>query len=306
MKSLFVTITAVSLAGMAFASTPIIDGINIDPVTWGVASVAIQDTNTHFGDNQNELNQMFVTADDDNVYIGLTGNLADNNALTIFLDTDITAGSNPLSIQPDPSVPCVGAFPRLLRYYHNTLMEATFAPDYALTISVGIFPGQSTSQLVYACDLTNLNTLEVTVLGIGAGDSGNGLLTGDSGVEVALDNSNDAGVGDWEVRPQPDPGQGEDPTEPTTGIEIAIPRALLGLTGPTGVDVGFFPFISDNAGGSEDPGPCGQRAWGSNQGFGGFVGSDNLGLFNGDTTTLDFVVVPGIQQVIVIIPGVGP
>src|SRR5262245_47516042 len=56
--------------------------------------------------------------------------------------------------------------------------------------------GHSDFQLVTACDLTNLNTLVNRNLGIGTVSSrsgqptpaGSGLLTGNSGVKIAIDN----------------------------------------------------------------------------------------------------------------------
>jgi hypothetical protein len=302
MRSLFLTFAAVSLAGLALADPPVIDGIEIDAAHWNGPAVAIQDTNTHFGDNFNELDQMFVDSDDDNIYIGLTGNLWDNNALTIFLDVDDMAGNNPLSIQPPPEIPCVGEFPRLLRYYHGTTLDAGFTPDYGLTISVGIFPGQSGGQFVYACDLTDLNTLDVTILGLGAADTGDGSLTQNMGIEVALDNSNTGGVGNWDEGATPG-DTGNDPTDATTGIEVLIPRGMIGLDQQTPTEIRIFPFISDNATGTENPGACGLRAWGSNQGLNGFAGADNLGLFNGADTTLDFTAVANVNYVAVVIPG---
>jgi hypothetical protein len=332
MKTLLATVAVLSLAVLAIAATQVIDGANIDSTTWGVASIAVQDTNTGFGDNYNELNQMFVDSDADNVYVGLTGNLADNNHLAILIDTDVATGNHPVVTEPDPiNVPCVGVYPKVLRYYNAAILSdpnapAIFTPDYALTISVGIFPGQDPDQLVYACDLVDLNSPDlvdgVTVLGIGAAQTGNGLLTGASGTEVALDNSNTVGVGEWSYDPNdpndhrfPNPAYGEDPTEPTTGIEIAIPRALIGLDVPTQTDVSFFAFISDNAtSGYTFPGVCNLRAWGSNQAMPGLAGWGNMMEFNGIAVTdpndpndpgkpLDLSANPGLNYATTVVPG---
>lgn len=292
MRTLLATVIAISVGGLALAVPPEIDGVNIDATNWNGAAIAVQDTNTAFGNNYSELNQMFVDSDDDNVYIGITGNLADNNAMTLLIDTNLAVGNHPFVTEPGASVPCVGVYPRLLRYYNAAQLSdpnlpAVFTPDYAVTISVGTFPGQSASQLVYACDLVDLNEPNlvdgVTVLGIGAVGSGNGLLTGASGVGIALDNSNIVGVGDWSepnnIMPQlPD----EDPTAPTTGFEISIPRALLGLDVGTPTEASFWAFISDNANdGSTFPGVCNLRAWGSNQAMPGLFGWGNMMEFNG-------------------------
>ena len=80
----------------------------------------------------------------------------------------------------------------------------------------------------------------------------------------------------------PDPNNGEDPTEPTTGIEISIPRGLIGLDVGTATNVRVFAYISDNAtGGDSFPGICGLRAWGSNQALPGLAGWANMAEFNG-------------------------
>ncbi len=283
-------IGAMSAAALA---QPTIDGLQIDTGHWG-ASFDIQDTNTGFGDNYNELDQLFYTYDGDNIYVGIPGNLADNNALSIFFDTDFISGSHPLDTAPDPNVPCVGHYPRILRYFQGAAIDPTavFAPDYALTISVGKFPGQSDTQLVYACDLTNLNTGEVTVLGIGAAGTGNGLLTGDSGAEIAIDNSNADGVGAWDPNFPTPADSGDDPATATSGIEIAIPRALLGLT--QAQDFYFFAYITNNAQSDEGiGGPCGRAAYGSNQALPGLAGWGNMMAFNGDTVVLDISANPG-------------
>ena len=292
MKRLAAAVTMISMAVLAIAATQVIDGAGIDAATWGVASIAVQDTNTQFGDNLNELNQMFVDSDNDNVYIGLTGNLWDNNHLAILIDTNLGTGDHPLATEPGAGVPCVGEYPKVLRYYNEAVLSdpnaaPEFTPDYALTISVGIFPGQSTGQFVYACDLTDLNAMDlvdgVKVLGIGAADTANGLLTGDAGVEIAIDNSNIGGVGGWFTPDGETPGlTGNDPTDTATGIEIAIPRALIGLDVGTATDVSLFAYISDNAtGGDSFPGVCGLRAYGSNQALPGLAGWGNLAEFNG-------------------------
>lgn len=302
MRSLLVTTTALGLAAIAAAATPAIDGLGITDANWGGPSLAVQDTNTRFGNNFNELNQLYVTSDDDNVYIGIPGNIADNNALTIFIDTNGGSGSNVLSTEPGGG--CPGTVPTLLRLYNGTTLEAGFTPNYALTISVGIFPGQSTSQLVFAADLTNLGTLANVSLGIGAVGSGNGLLTGTSGVEIAIDNSNTAGVGEWFTPGGETPAQtGDNPLSATTGYELAIPRSQLGLSGTT--DVCFFAYISNN-GQDGGAGVCnGRAAYGSNQGLPGLVGSDNLANFDGALSFLNFNNVAGTQFVCTEIAGAG-
>ncbi|MCK4872661.1 MAG: hypothetical protein KAS72_08040 [Phycisphaerales bacterium] len=289
------------LAGPA-AAVPTIDGQNIP--TEFPAPVATQDTNTQFGNNYNELNQLFIDADSDNIYVGITGNLADNNAIVLFIDTTPFAGSNILNT--DPGGPCPGDIPTLIRMYSGTTMETGFSPNYTLLVSVGTFPGQTLSELVMACDLTDLDAMTNTPLGLGLINSGSGVLstTAVTGVEVALDNSNVNGVGEWSEGGETPAQTGDDPTDATTGFEIAIPRDLLGLTSVAPVEVSFFVFLTNNAQGGGS-GPCDREGYASNQGLPGIGGWGNLASFSPTGAwQLDFDAAPNVNYVPVIIPGI--
>jgi hypothetical protein len=293
------------MAGMASAA-PIIDGLNI-PSEFPVA-YATQDTNTQFGNNFNELNQLFVDWDDDNIYIGVTGNLADNNAIVVFMDTTLSSGSN--VITTDPGGPCPGDIPTLIRMYSNTTMETGFSPNYGLLVSVGAFPGQGFDNLVMACDLTDIDGLTNVPLGLGVLDSSNAgqlSLTGSTGVEIALDNSNTDGVGEYVDPGGTTPGEtGDDPTSAETGLEIKIPRGLLGLDGMNPTEVGFFVMLTNNAQGGGS-GPCNREGFASNQALPGVGGWGNLASFSPTGAfQLNFVTAPNVNFVPVTIPGVGP
>lgn len=279
------TVVAVGLAG---ATTPTIDGLNI-AADFASAPITSQDTNTQFGDNENELNEMFVTSDTGNMYIGLTGNLADNNALLIFIDTNPTTGPGSV-LSTDPAVPCPGTVPTVLRMLSGTTFDNDFQPDYCLLVSVGKFPGHSDWQLVMACDLTNLNTLANTNLGIGTVSSrpgtptpvGSGLLTGNSGVKIAIDDRNSAGVVDYGIAPNANPA---DPPTALSGIEIGIPKGLLGLA--TNNNVRIQALITNNAQGGGG-GPCFRGGFASNQNLPGVAGAANLGSFEPGFLPLNF------------------
>lgn len=297
MKKFAVSLLSVSVAGLVVAATQTIDGSGVTQSTWGVAPVAVQDTNTRFGNNFNELNLLLVDSDSDNLYLGIPGNIADNNALTIFISTSPDAST---TLNTEPGGICPGNVPTLLRMYNNSTLD--FPATHALTISVGIFPGQSSSQLVYAADLTDLNTLDNTPLGIGAVNSGNGLLTGATGAEIAINNSNVDGIGEWF-----DPNQVcADPNAPDTaitGYEIAIPRYLINLTGKGSTNVTLFAYISNNGQDTFDGVCFGRTAYGSNQGLPGLQCADNLASFSGVSLTLDFSAIAGTQAVTVSVPG---
>lgn len=298
MKRFLTIIGGLSCGAAALATTPTIDGIEIDVAHWG-ASVAVQDTNTQFGDNQNEMDQLFIASDATNLYIGIPGQIADNNAVSLFIDTTNGLDPNKEVLSSNPANPCPGTIPTIIRMLSGTRFDPGFQPNWAIEISVGIFPGQSTTQLVYSCDLTNLAAGTAEPLGIGAVNSGTGVLTlsPTTGITVALNNTNIAGVGDYGVSPTP-AGSGNDPTSANTGYEFKIPKAKLGLA--NGQTIRVFGYLTNNApdGG---PGPCSRQGYGSNQALPGLAGIGNLATFN-TVTTLDFAAIAGVQYVSVIIP----
>jgi hypothetical protein len=300
----FLTCTfAIVAAGVVLATTPTIDGLNIAS-DFANPAVATQDTNTQFGDNQNELDRMFVTSDAGNMYIGLTGNLDDNNALMIFIDTNPTTGPGS-TLSTDPGGACPSDLPTLVRMASGTHFDNDFQPDYCLLVSVGKFPGHSDYQLVIACDLTNLNTLVNRNLGIGVSTSrpglptpaGSGLLTGNSGARIAIDNQNNVGVSDYGISPTPNPG---DAATALSGIEIGIPKTLLGLT--NGQNVRLLAWITNNAQGGGG-GPCSRQGFSSNQTLAGTAGAANLGPFEPGFLPIDFATqAAGNQWVQVTVP----
>lgn len=319
MRRILATACVLSLAGLLVAGTQVIDGIDITPTNWG-AAVAIQDTKTAFGDNSNELDQMFFDADANNIYIGLTGNLADLNALHVYIDTDPN-DSNPGGVLNSDDGTC----PQLVRAVVEAMMSGTtfdpgFDPDYALSATVGKFPGQSDTLLVYACDLLTLDgSFANEVLGIGAAGSGNGLLTGSQGVRIAIDNSNTLGVAGFDPNnPLADPNSA---VSATTGIEISIPKSLIGVS--SGQTLRLFAFITNEASDTngpgnvcpdpndpnflipQTPGPCGRYGFASNQALPGLQGNNNLATFTpGGCFMIDFSggQGPGTQYVTVTIP----
>lgn len=302
MRKFIATTCVLSLAGLLMASTQVIDGAGITSANWG-GSYAVQDTKTAFGDNENELDQMFLDADSDNIYIGLSGNLSDLNCLHVYIDTD-PSDMNPGGTLSSDDGSCTQLVRAVVEaMMGNTQFDAGFDPDFAISATVGKFPGQSDTQLVYACDMLQLDgSYANEVLGIGAEGSGNGLLTGDQGVEIALDNSNTAGVVAFDPNnPTSDPNAA---MTATTGVELSIPRSLIGVTGAQ--DIRLFAFITNEAtGGSpgnicpdpndpnlllpQDPGPCGRYGYASNQGLPGLGGNDNLATFTpAGCYTIDF------------------
>lgn len=309
---LTVTGLLAAACGAAWALSPTIDGSSISAANWG-AGLVVQDTNTQFGVNSNEMDQLFVTSDANNIYIGITGNIADNNAIALFFDT-VAQAPNPageIITTTNVGMPCpAGPVPTLIQMYSGTKFDPGFNPEYALLLSVGTFPGQSLQQLVFTADLVNIPALTTNVLGIGAIGTGNGNLTGNSGAAVAIDNSNVAGVNGWCDRALPDPnnpincaGRNADPVAAaavTTGVEIKLPKSLLNISGATTIRV--FAMLTNNAQGG-GAGPCGREGYASNQALPGLTGFGNLASFNPNGPfLLDFTIPAGNQFVTVAIP----
>lgn len=297
MKKFLFAGCVLAVALSAYAATQVIDGQSIDAATWGTAASAAQDTNTQFGDNFNELNTMFLDSDTSNIYIGLTGNISDGftagNVMVLFLDTDAGTGSSTITTEPGGA--CPSFIPRAARYYNGATFDAGFTPDYVMTCAIGIFPGQST-QLIYSVDLTNINALTNVRAGLGTIGTGNGTLTGTSGIEMALNNTNINGVGGWFSPGGETPAQtGADPNTSTTGWEIKIPKSQLGISGSSTIRA--FAFITNGA--NDDSGAfngvCNRHTYASNQGLPGLGGAANLAQFNGGTITLNFAAIAGNQ-----------
>lgn len=257
------------LAAVAWAG-PVIDGQNIPSEFGSGALLASQRFQTQFGDHGDvgnwgggaELDQLFVTNDADNLYIGLSGNLENNgNAITIFIDVDGTANGADEFYAQDFGTP----FPGLPRFMAGDtggnvgldwmLFDAGFAPDFALGFSGGSPLGSQTrtyylvnwTELAVGGDLFVHNNEIAGMITTGdatasgpAGTLGSFLSTASLGILGGADNTNTMGVeggtGLWT----------SDPSTCTTGFEFGIPLSLLGV----GVndEVCVFAMVSGDSG----------------------------------------------------------
>lgn len=234
----------------ALAAPPTVDG-SISAVEYG-AAITSQRFQTQFGDDNSgdqfgfgsELDQMFVTNDADNLYVGLTGNLQNNgNAMMLFIDVDGDASGAHLLRTRFLSAPIAG-LPRFLTGdggnsgLDHLIFDTGFAPDYLLGWSGGSPLGSQTRNY-YLLNWTDLDPVSGgtnhmnTIAGLmtsgdptasgSSGTLGTFLSSGSTGILGAADNSNVDGVeggnGLWTV----------DPATATTGFEFAIPLALLGV-----------------------------------------------------------------------------
>lgn len=248
-----------------------VDGLSIPDMGGAPGLVATQDNATGLGDNVSELDQLYARGRRNAVEVGLTGNLAtDGTALALFFDT-AAGGQNVLNTAN------VGSLPGGVAELNGLQFDADFAPDYLLWINTA-------SGTVYVDQFTLPTTGDPvkTYRGQGTIGSGSGLLSGGTnpnGLQVAMDNTNTAGVTDQSAA---------EAATATTGFELWIPWADIGLPTTGGQSVGLAAFIVQSRGAV------------SNQwlpGLGG--GYANLGL------TPNLTAVPGLQFATVVVAGAG-
>ena len=222
-------------------------------------ALAVQDTQTQFGDsslgfiddaNGSELDNGYGLIEGDYLYLFLGGNLESNfNKLEVFLDY-VSGGQNKLR-GDNPDVDFNGLNRLGDDGTGNGLtFDRGFEADFYFTMTCGGGPFS-----------TYANTSQVLTGGggfgeyIGSGGAGASYLNGSNGTLVGIDNSNTAGVsGGTKISS----GFGV-----TTGIEIALPLALLGYAGG---DVKVCAMVN---GGGHD--------FVSNQILGSIGGGGNLG-----------------------------
>ena len=199
-----------------------IDGREI-PADFGPAALlATQNNATGMGDNVSELNQLFFRTEANDILAGLTGNLAtDGTGLALFFDT-VPGGQNTLNLSGHTPPPWGPEQLTGLRF------DPGFEPDHLIFVNAwagNIYVDQF--QL-----LTGGGT-STTYRGQGTVGDGDGFLSGGrnpNGMQVALDNSNTAGV-----TAQSPAGA----ATATTGFEMVIPFVDVdlppGATGRTGI-----------------------------------------------------------------------
>ena len=206
---------------------------NVTPVTQQISRVDGKDIPTHLGlvsdsagqllstqttpavttNNVMELNQMFVRPAEDGVFIGITGNLpTDGSALALFVDTG-TPGLNVLdtsSVLPPPYG---------LRELTGTVLDSGFTPKFLYFIN-----GYGGNLYVDQIQFNPSGAGIKTYIGQGVQGNGAGTLTDGTGiapVQVALDNSNTAGVTQSSAASAATATKGFEIFLPFTTLEIA-------------------------------------------------------------------------------------
>ncbi len=245
--------------------------------------VAIQNTNTSFGDsnlglsdfaNGSELDAAYALIANGRLHLMLTGNLESNfNKLEIFIDSIPGVGQNRLL---DNNAP--------VDFNGLNRMGGPFLSTQGLTFDVGVEPdfwlgltggddGGTYRMFANFAVLLNGGNGPGEYLG-GADDANTGVLSGGNnpfGFFVTIDNSNTVGVQGGVGPPS------GDPLAAHTGIEIEIPLAAIG--NPPG------PFIVSTFVNGQ------QHDFVANQALGGLNGMPNLG----EPRNVRFDVIPGEQ-----------
>lgn len=272
-RTLIASGLAIAALGVAQAQ-PVVDG-SYDGI-YG-AAVAVQDTETEFGDsnlglldwaNGSELDQIFVYRDATHLYLLITGNLESNfNKLEIFIDSK-AGGQNRLDgVQPDTDF---GALVRMAGtgIGDGLTFDSGFDADYWFSCTGG---GEGTYS--FYANFGEIGTLNGQYLGTTSATIG--ALTGsnDLGCMATINNSNVFGVGAGTAL-----GSG---AGVLTGMEWKIPLSLIG--NPIG-GIKICTFIN---GGGHD--------WVSNQSLPGIGGGGNFG----EPRNMNFANVPGLQYVVV-------
>jgi len=190
--------------------------------------VSTQTTPAVSTNNVMELNQMFVRPAEDGIYVGLTGNLAtDGSALALFVDTG-TPGLNVIDTS------AVTPPPYGLRELTGTVLDAGFNPKFLYFING--YGGNIYVDQVY---FNPVGAGIKSYVGQGVQGSGVGTLAGSAGIapiQVALDNTNTAGVSQ---------SSASGASTATKGFEIFLPYTALeiGSSGAPCQQIGLFAAL---------------------------------------------------------------
>ncbi|GBC91558.1 hypothetical protein HRbin15_00012 [bacterium HR15] len=278
-------LTGIATMWSVVFAQPTIDGTR--DALYG-SPIVVQDTQTGFGDstlgqvdyaNGSELDAAYAYVDMNAqvLYLFLAGNLESNfNKLEIFFDTG-PGGQNRL--RGDNSGVDFGGLNRMGDdgSGNGLTFDSGFEADYWIGVTGGGSP-----YALYA------NWAQLLTGGGGPGDylgstgaASNGILTGgnDHGIRVTINNSNTGGVEGGSGLAS---GNG---ALVTTGVELAIPFAAIGITG-TGI-IKVSAFINGVG-----------HDYLSNQVLGGIGGGGNLG----EPRNVNFGNIPGNQFFYVVVP----
>ncbi|MFN9132138.1 MAG: TIM-barrel domain-containing protein [Phycisphaerales bacterium] len=212
------------------ATGPRIDGLNIPEDVGTRGALATQANGTGFGNNFNELNQLFVRSTSTDLLVGLTGNIAaDGNAIVVLVDS-AAGGQNVLNTANIPAPPAgLGAI-------SGTRFDSGFTPERMFFVNAfanNLFVDEVL--LPVGGQATKLYRGQQRV------NSGSGTLFGGaspSGTRIAMMNINRDGVTD---------SSAANAATARAGFEMSIPLSELGI-GATCGSVRVQAFIVSSGG----------------------------------------------------------
>lgn len=272
---------------LAFGAIPLFAGLALaQPAMNGTLdasygpALSIQNTSTSFGNsslgqvdfaNGSELDGFYCQSSPGFLHLFFTGNLESNfNKFELFIDSK--AGGQGALRGDNPDVDFNG-----LNRMAGMTFDAGFEPDYWISCTGG---GSPYSLFANFAELLTTGGGTGGYLG-STGAASDGALAGGAilnGIAMTINNSNTGGVG---AGTGVDSGAGV-----TTGIEMTIPLAVLGVADATGIKVAAMI----NGGGHD---------FLSNQVLAGIGGGDHLG----DPAFVNFTAIAGDQFITIPAPG---
>lgn len=237
-------------------------------------ALSVQTVETQFGDNFSELNAAYAVVSGGNLHLLLTGQVENNfNKLNIFIDS-VAGGQNVLTSDANNG----GTNPENDLWavkYAGFTFDTAFAADYLLIARNGN-AGSDRFEFDLATVGGGLGAYEQSADIFGGSLTGANASVGPSGIGVAYDNGNAAGVlGGTGAANQ------AAAAAVTTGLELVIPLSAIGSPG-----FGDIIRISAHVNGSN-------HDYLSNQSLGGFaspqgnLGGDGAGTFTGSLSGID-------------------
>jgi len=261
---------------VAPASAATLDG-SISGDGYGTAR-AVQTVETQFGDNASELDAGYAQVSGGALWLTLTGNLENNfNKLNIFIDTG-ASGQNILQNDANNG----GNNPEndgWAQKYAGFGFDTGFDANYMLIAR----HGAGKFDFDFATIGGGLGAFEATSDIFAGVEEGSNASVGASGIGVAFDNSNVAGIlGGTAAADQ------VAAAAVTTGLELAIPLSAIGNPNPADI------FVSAHVNGSN-------HDFLSNQSLAGLappqgnLGGDGGGNFTGDVSGVNLAQFAGNQ-----------
>ncbi len=269
-----------SLAIACLMASPVL-AVSLDGSTVGDGygpARAVQTVQTQFGDNFSELDAGYAQVSGGTLWITLTGNIENNfNKLNIFIDTGAAGGQNVLQADANNG----GNNPENDNWA-NKHAGMTFDAGFAANYSIITRRGAGKFDFDFATVGAGLGAFESTFDIFTGFEAGSNASVGASGIGVAYDGSNVAGILGGTGA-----ANGANAAAVTTGLELAIPLAAIGNPAASSIKISAMvngsnhDFMSNQVLGGL---PAGQGNLGGD-GAGGFTGGlagINFNNFGGD------------------------